>query len=74
MAVQTATRTLETQSVTYPVCHITYNRDSWVKLLDLPSEYSYHEAKLLCQADENTWVAWVPDHGETLLERSQFYC
>ena len=75
MAVQAAKRDLETtQQAHYPVCHITYNRDSWVKLLELPSEYSYHEAKLLCKASENTWVAWVPDHGEAVLERSQFYC
>ena len=79
MAVQTLTaldqeKTLESQLIQYPVCHITYNRDSWVKLLELPSEYSYYEAKLLCRHSENAWVAWVPDHGEAVLERSQFYC
>lgn len=57
-----------------PVCHITYNRDAWVKLLQCPSEYAFDEAKLLCQESLNTWVAWVPDHGEVVLDRSHFYC
>ncbi|RUR86961.1 hypothetical protein ACF3DV_12785 [Chlorogloeopsis fritschii PCC 9212] len=57
-----------------PVCHITYNRDTWVKLLQPPSEYGFDEAKLLCQESPDTWVAWVPDHGEVVLNRSQFYC
>jgi hypothetical protein len=29
---------------------------------------------LLCQESPDTWVAWVPDHGEVVLDRSQFYC
>jgi hypothetical protein len=57
-----------------PVCHITYTRDTWVKLLHLPSEYAFDEAKLLCQESPDTWVAWVPDHGEVVLDRSHFYC
>jgi hypothetical protein len=57
-----------------PVCHITYNRDSWVKLLQPPGEYGFDEAKLLCQESPETWVAWVPDHGEVVLNRSHFYC
>lgn len=56
-----------------PVCHITYNRDTWVKLLILPSEYAFDEAKLLDQASPTTWVAWIPDHGEAVLDRSNFY-
>lgn len=56
------------------VCHITYSRDSWVKLIELPSEYSADEALLLCQESPDTWVAWVPDHGEVRLDRSNFYC
>jgi hypothetical protein len=56
-----------------PVCHITYTRDTWVKLLDLPNDYAFNEAKLLCQESPNTWVAWVPDHGEVILDRSHFY-
>lgn len=57
-----------------PVCHITYNRDAWVKLLQPPSEYAFDEAKLLCQESPNTWVAWVPDCGEVVLDKSHFYC
>ena len=56
------------------VCHITYTRDSWVKLIELPSEYSADEALLLCQESPDVWVAWVPDHGEVKLDRSNFYC
>lgn len=57
-----------------PVCHITYTRDTWVKLLQSPSEYAFYEAKLLCQESPNTWLAWIPDHGEVILDRSNFYC
>jgi len=57
-----------------PVCHITYNRDAWVKLLHPPSEYGFDEAKLLCQESDDTWVAWVPECGEVVLDKSQFYC
>lgn len=57
-----------------PVCHITYNRDTWVKLLQPPSDYAFEEAKLLCQESPMTWVAWVPDYGEVVLDRSDFYC
>lgn len=46
---------------------------SWVTLRDLPSDYSYDQALLLCKADRETWVAWVPDHGEIRLDRGQFY-
>lgn len=56
-----------------PVCQITYNRSSWVKLLQPPSEYGFDEAMLLCQESPSTWMAWVPDHGEILLDRSHFY-
>ena len=57
-----------------PVCHTTYNRDAWVKLVQPLSNYGFDEAKLLCQESPNTWVAWVPDHGEVVLDRSHFYC
>ncbi len=57
-----------------PVCHITYNRDTWVKLLQAPSEYAASEAKLLCEESSDRWVTWVPDHGEAVLDRSEFYC
>jgi hypothetical protein len=58
----------------YPVCHITYNRDAWVRLLQPPSEYSFDEALLLCQESPSSWVAWIPDHGEIVLDRGDFYC
>ena len=57
-----------------PVCHITYTRDTWVKLIDLPNPYAADEAKLLCQASPHSWVVWVPDHGAVVLDRSSFYC
>jgi hypothetical protein len=57
-----------------PVCHITYNRDAWVKLLQPPSDYGFDEAKLLCQESPDIWVAWIPDHGEVVLDKSEFYC
>jgi hypothetical protein len=55
-----------------PVCQITYNRDTWVKLFQLPSAYSANEALLLCQESLDTWVAWIPGYGEILLDRSNF--
>jgi len=57
-----------------PVCHIVYNRDAWVKLLQPPSAYAADEAQLLCQTSANTWLTWVPNHGELMLTRSDFYC
>ena len=57
-----------------PVCHITYKRDEWVKLLAIPTETSFDEALLLCQESPETWVAWIPDYGEIVLNRSNFYC
>lgn len=40
-----------------PVCHITYTRDTWVKLLQPLTEYAFDEAKLLCQESPDTWSA-----------------
>ena len=57
-----------------PVCNITYTRDTWVKLLKKPNDYAADEAKLLCQAANHAWVVWVPNHGEAVLYRSDFYC
>lgn len=57
-----------------PVCHITYTRDTWVKLLERQSEYAFEEAKLICQESPNTWIVWIPDHGQALLDKSDFYC
>lgn len=49
-----------------------FKPDSWVKLLKLPSRFSFDEALLLCQISEDDWVAWIPDHGEEVLHVSQF--
>ena len=57
-----------------PVCHITYSRDAWVKLIEPPSEYSFDQALLLCPDSHNRWIAWIPDHGEAILDRSEIYC
>ena len=57
-----------------PQCHITYNRDSWVKLYESLSAYSEEEALLLCEKLPGVWVSWVPGYGETLLDKSEFYC
>lgn len=57
-----------------PVCHITYNRDSWVKLNQSPNAFSDKEALLLCEKSSGIWVSWVPGYGEILLDKSEFYC
>jgi hypothetical protein len=57
-----------------PVCHITYSRDSWVKLNQPPSDYSQEEALLLCEKSDGVWVSWIPGHGEIVLDKSEFYC
>ena len=49
-----------------------YQPHTWVQLLELPSTYSYDEALLLCQLSENEWVTWIPNHGEAVLNISQF--
>lgn len=49
-----------------------FQADSWVQLLELPSTFSYDEALLLCQISEDEWVAWIPDHGEAVLQTRQF--
>lgn len=49
-----------------------FKPDSWVKLLELPSSFSFDEALLVCQISEDEWIAWIPDHGEAVLNTSQF--
>ena len=46
---------------------------TWVHLLELPSTFSFDEALLLCDLGEDKWVAWVPNHGETVLDARDFY-
>ncbi|WP_299408159.1 hypothetical protein [Acaryochloris sp. IP29b_bin.148] len=43
----------------------------WVQLRDCLSEYSADTALLLCEAEKDRWVAWVPGFGQATLERSQ---
>lgn len=45
---------------------------TWVKLLELPSPFSFDEALLLCELSESEWLAWIPDCGETVLHTRQF--
>ncbi len=47
--------------------------DLWVALRNPPSDYSHHEALLLCEIESGDWVSWVPGYGELILNRSQFY-
>ena len=54
-------------------CNLTLSPNTWVHLLKLPSEYSYDEALLLCDLGEDKWVAWIPNHGETVLDARDFY-
>ncbi|MDZ8027110.1 MAG: hypothetical protein RMY36_022755 [Nostoc sp. SerVER01] len=44
---------------------------SWVKLLELPNPLSFDEALLLCPVSKDEWLAWIPDHGEAILNISQ---
>lgn len=45
----------------------------WVKLAVLPNSYSHDRAMLLCRHGEDEWNAWVPDYGEIVLHRSEFF-
>jgi hypothetical protein len=49
-----------------------FQANTWVQLLKLPSTFSFDEALLLCQQSEDEWVTWIPDHGEAVLNVSQF--
>jgi hypothetical protein len=77
MVTQTINRSdsvIEQTATVSPACHLTYNRDTWVKLVRPLSEYASDEGKLLCQESSNTWAVWVPDHGLAILDKSEFYC
>lgn len=49
-----------------------FEADTWVKLLAVPSPYSYDEALLLTESSAQEWLVWIPDHGEAILNTSQF--
>lgn len=46
---------------------------TWVRLATSLSPFSHNEAMLLCQAAPESWIAWVPDYGEVVLQISEFY-
>ena len=46
--------------------------NTWVRLLEFPNPFSYEEALILCQHSDSEWVSWIPDHGEAILNSSQF--
>ncbi|NJL37119.1 MAG: hypothetical protein HC899_10360 [Leptolyngbyaceae cyanobacterium SM1_4_3] len=54
------------------VAQTTFQASTWVQLSELPNPFSFDEALLLCQQSGDRWLAWVPDHGEILLHKSQF--
>ncbi len=48
--------------------------DTWVQLLE-PESFSrlcQDEALLLCQISNWEWDAWIPDHGEAVINIDQF--
>jgi len=58
----------------HPRCQLTYHQGNWVKLLQGPHSPATQAAQLLCQESAATWIARIPNHGEVVLDRSQFYC
>jgi hypothetical protein len=72
----TATQTVSSPTHSSPTQRRSSNfaprPDMWVQLRDLPSTYSYDRALLICELTADQWIAWVPDHGEVLLTRSEF--
>jgi hypothetical protein len=49
-----------------------YQSHTWVKLFNPPTAFSFEEAWLLCECDDNQWLAWIPDYGEILLHTDEF--
>lgn len=45
----------------------------WVRLAALPNPYSHDHGLLLCRVSDDEWLVWIPDHGEAVLHRSEFY-
>lgn len=48
--------------------------DTWVQLLE-PESFSplcHEEALLLCQISNWEWAAWIPGHGEAVINIEQF--
>jgi hypothetical protein len=63
---------LDGSNKSYPNSQQKLEASTWVKLLELPTAFSFDEALLLCQVTEDKWLAWIPDHGEELLNTRQF--
>ncbi|MBD0264797.1 MAG: hypothetical protein ICV78_19360 [Tolypothrix sp. Co-bin9] len=63
---------LDLSSKSYANSQEKLQASTWVKLLELPSTFSFDEALLLCQVTEDEWLAWIPDHGEALLNTRQY--
>ena len=73
LAVQPQTQSLEWSIKPYiNQSQQEFKPDTWVKLLELPSFFSFEEALLVCQISEDEWIAWIPDHGEAVLNTNQF--
>ncbi|MBF2073952.1 MAG: hypothetical protein IGS50_09365 [Synechococcales cyanobacterium C42_A2020_086] len=45
----------------------------WVRLIVLPDPFCYDQALLLSRQSDDEWLAWIPDYGEIILHRSEFY-
>lgn len=58
-------------STSRPNCDPRLEASTWVKLRELPSPYSYDEALLLCQTEDCSWIAWIPEYGEIQLSPEQ---
>ena len=46
--------------------------NTWVRLLVSLNPFAHDEALLLCQESASDWVAWIPNHGEAILQVNQF--
>ena len=80
----TILKTSEQNSATVQWCSIPLNRtkarlampqpqaDTWVQLLESFSPLCHDEALLLCQISNWEWAAWIPDHGEVVINIEQF--
>ena len=53
-------------------CKLEPQAGDWAHLFTLPNPYSYDEGLLLCQCSEQEWLAWIPDHGEAVIEANKF--
>lgn len=52
---------------------ITLPPSSWVQLVQPSPLFGGGEAMLLCQISPCQWLAWMPEYGELILGREEFY-